>query len=177
MMKFKHIAMIQWLPVTIWWWLQWYVQYSLVLVENKKHLTLEEIISCWSVLSWEGWLLYKSDWWVEETGLESKCAEIQLGPTLVQSMWIIISRENLSKAKGTQESMTHTELHSVHMNSVQLCLCAVLHRQKLCLARKHADGLQHSKRGRESSAGSGHSAVTIPPSLLIHKTKMPEPTN
>ena len=84
MMKFKHIAMIQWLPVTIWWWLQWYVQYSLVLVENKKHLTLEEIISCWSVLSWEGWLLYKSDWWVEETGLESKCAEIQLGPTLVQ---------------------------------------------------------------------------------------------
>ena len=109
MMKFKHIAMIQWLPVTIWWWLQWYVQYSLVLVENKKHLTLEEIISCWSVLSWEGWLLYKSDWWVEETGLESKCAEIQLGPTLVQSMWIIISRENLSKAKGIQESMTHTE--------------------------------------------------------------------
>ena len=89
-----------------------------------------------------------------------------------RAMWIIISRENLSKAKGTQESMTHTELHSVHMNSVQLCLCAVLHRQKLCLARKHAHGLQHSKRGRESSAGSGHSAVTIPPSLLIHKTKM-----
>ena len=58
------------------------------------------------------------------------------------------------------------------MNSVQLCLCAVLHRQKLCLARKNAHGLQHSKRGRESSAGSGHSAVTIPPSLLIHKTKM-----
>ena len=101
--------MIQWLPVTIWWWLQWYVQYSLVLVEKTKHLTLEEIFSCWSVLSWEGWLLYKSDWWVEETGLESKCAEIQLGPTLVQSMWIIISRENLSKAKGIQESMTHTE--------------------------------------------------------------------
>ena len=118
MMKFKHIAMIQWLPVTIWWWLQWYVQYSLVLVEKTKHLTLEEIFSCWSVLSWEGWLLYKSDWWVEETGLESKCAEIQLGPTLVQCE--LLYQGKICRKLKVLRNLWHTQ--RVAQRSYEFCI-------------------------------------------------------